>query len=83
MRRVLCTGLLLLCAALCAAPCATAQETPTASGITEQVQVRLVLLETLVLDGSGRTVVDLTENDFQLAVDGTATIEPPCASTIL
>jgi len=58
---------------LCAALPAVAQETATDTGVTEAVEVNLVLLETLILDGSGRTVVDLTESDMQLAVDGTAT----------
>jgi len=39
--------------------------------IDQYVDVRLVLLETLVLDGEGRTVTGLTRDDFQLAIDGT------------
>jgi VWFA-related protein len=38
----------------------------------EQVEVNLVLIETLVLDRQGRTVPDLTKDDFTLTVGGRA-----------
>jgi VWFA-related protein len=38
----------------------------------ERVEVNLVMLETLVLDGQGRTVPDLTKDDFELLVKGRA-----------
>jgi VWFA-related protein len=43
---------------------------PLEVGVTEQVRVGLVLLETLVLDGRGRTVPGLTRDDFILKVNG-------------
>jgi VWFA-related protein len=49
------------------------QEKPSDIGQTEEVEVRLVLIETLVLDREGRSVADLTQDDFQLAVEGIVT----------
>jgi len=48
------------------------QETdePKDTGTTEDVQVNLVLLETLVMDAQDRTVPDLTKDDFRLSVRG-------------
>lgn len=43
---------------------------PLETGVTEQVRVDLVLLETLVLDAKGRTVPGLTKDDFILTVQG-------------
>jgi VWFA-related protein len=52
----------------------TAQDSqePLESGAIEEVKVVLVMVETLVLDGKGRTVPDLTEEDFVLTVQGRA-----------
>jgi VWFA-related protein len=41
------------------------------TGIKEQVQVTLVQIDALVTDDNGRTVPDLTKNDFSLAISGT------------
>ena len=57
------TSILLLAAATSAA-----QDEPLDGGTTEQVRVNLVLLETLVLDRRGRTVSDLTHDDFILKI---------------
>ncbi len=38
--------------------------------VDEHVEVRLVLLETLVLDGEGHTVTGLTRDNFGLTIDG-------------
>jgi VWFA-related protein len=46
------------------------QEEPLEVGVTEEMRVGLVLLETLVLDGRGRTVPGLTRDDFILKVQG-------------
>ena len=48
---------------------AVAQE-PAQIGLTEKEDVALVLVETLVTDGDGRTVPDLAQDDFQLSVNG-------------
>ncbi len=45
-----------------------AHDEPVDTGVTEQVRVNLVLLETLVLDRKGRTVSDLTRDDFILKI---------------
>jgi len=43
---------------------------PTESDLQEEVDVALVMVETLVLDSDGRTVPDLTQDDFELIVAG-------------
>jgi len=43
---------------------------PLDVGLQEEVQVRFVLVDVLVLDQSGRTIPDLTLADFDLVVDG-------------
>lgn len=56
---------------LCLLPLAAAaqQGEPLRPTVTEQVEVRLVLVDTLVLDRAGRTVADLNRDDFELFVD--------------
>jgi VWFA-related protein len=49
---------------------AAAQDEPIDSGQTEEVQVNLVIVEALALDKQGRTVPDLTKDDFLLSVQG-------------
>jgi VWFA-related protein len=58
---------------LLTSPLARAQEAdqaPVDLDETERVEVNLVLIETLVLDSKGRTVPDLTKDDFDLVVQG-------------
>jgi VWFA-related protein len=43
---------------------------PVDSGLVEEVQVKLVLLDVLVLDRKDRTVASLGRDDFELTVDG-------------
>jgi len=43
---------------------------PARTGVVEKVEVELVLLDVLVLDRKGRTVPDLTLDDFDLYVGG-------------
>ena len=43
---------------------------PVESGLVEEVQVKLVLLDVLVLDRKGRTVSSLGRGDFELTIDG-------------
>ena len=43
---------------------------PVDSGLVEEVEVKLVLLDVLVLDGKDRTVASLGRDDFELTVDG-------------
>ena len=43
---------------------------PTDTGTTEDVQVNLILIETLVMDGQDRTVPGLTKDDFRMTVRG-------------
>ena len=45
---------------------------PAASGTTENVDVALVLIDTLVLDAGGASVPGMTREEFLLAVDGKA-----------
>lgn len=40
------------------------------SGLEEQVETELLLVEAVVYDGDGRTVAGLGKDDFQLALDG-------------
>jgi len=47
-----------------------ATDEPADSGTTEDVQVNLVLIETLVMDGQDRTVPGLTKEDFRMTVRG-------------
>jgi VWFA-related protein len=51
---------------------ASAQDEPVALDLTERVEVNLVMIDTLVLDRQGRTVGDLTRDDFRLSVQGRA-----------
>ncbi len=46
---------------------------PADLGLQEKVEVRLILIDFLVLDGRDRTVSDLTIDDFALQVDGQPT----------
>jgi VWFA-related protein len=55
-------------AMLLSAPGAGAQ--PTASDLEEEVEVRLVMIETVALDAEGNTVADMTRDEFRLTVDG-------------
>jgi VWFA-related protein len=41
---------------------------PIESGLEERVKVQLVLIDVVVVDGKGRTVADLTTDDFELIV---------------
>jgi VWFA-related protein len=64
----------LLCVTLavsCAFGSGTAADDPppVSAGITESVEVRLVTVEVVALDGKDRTVADLTKEDFKLFVD--------------
>jgi VWFA-related protein len=43
-------------------------EAPRDSGLTEQVDVTLVMIDTVVMDGKGRTVPDLTREDFVVSI---------------
>jgi len=43
---------------------------PLSTGTHEDVEVRLVLIDTVVVDRDGRTVPDLTASDFEIFVDG-------------
>jgi VWFA-related protein len=47
-----------------------AQQEPVETGKIEEERVNLVMVETLVLDKQGRTVADLTKDDFELTVQG-------------
>lgn len=51
---------------------AAAQDEPVAQDATERVEVDLVIIDTLVLDRQGRTVGNLTRDDFRLSVQGRA-----------
>jgi len=46
------------------------EQEPVDVGKEERVRVNLVTVDTLVLDGQGRTVGGLTEDDFELSVQG-------------
>ena len=50
-------------------PNAADDPSPVAAGLTESVEVRLVTVDVVALDGKDRTVPDLTKEDFQLLVD--------------
>jgi len=47
-----------------------ATDEPADSGTTEDVQVDLILIETLVMDDKDRTVPNLTKEDFRMTVRG-------------
>lgn len=49
-------------------PC-RGQEGPLPSELTEEVEVRYVIIDALVLDSAGRIVPDLTRDDFALFLD--------------
>ena len=51
---------------------ASPQEEAQPSDVEEQVQVNLVIIDTVVVDGDGRTVGGLTRDDFVLTVQGKA-----------
>jgi VWFA-related protein len=51
---------------------------PVASELVEEVEVRLVLLDVVVVDGDGRTVPDLTKDDFEIVVG----VEPAAIDTL-
>ncbi len=46
---------------------------PSSGGLTEEVKVKLVLVDTLVMTKAGETVPDLAQEDFELRVGGTKT----------
>ena len=70
MRRIV--GFALISFALLG-PLARAQEQqPVEVGQREEVEVNLVIVDTLVLDKQGRTVGGLTKDDFLLSVQGRA-----------
>lgn len=46
------------------------EEAPLPSGTVEREQVRLVLLDVVVVDREGRTVADLSKGDFEIEADG-------------
>jgi len=46
------------------------EEAPLPSGTVEREQVRLVLLDVVVVDREGRTVADLSKEDFEIEADG-------------
>jgi len=50
-----------------------AEAEPVASDLSEEVEVRLVMIETVALDAEGNAITDLTRDDFRLTVDGTVT----------
>jgi hypothetical protein len=50
-------------------PTAPDNPPPVAAGLHESVEVRLVTVDVVALDGTDRTVPDLTKEDFQLFVD--------------
>jgi VWFA-related protein len=63
-------------AALLAAAAGGAQtpsEPPLPTDIEEKIEVRLVTLDVVAMDGAGRTVADLARDDVDLMVDGTPT----------
>jgi VWFA-related protein len=53
-------------------PAPSAREEPLDLGQTEEVDVRLVLIDVVVLDGKDRTVPGLTREDFEIVADGEA-----------
>jgi len=70
MRNPVLNGLLALL--LLGAGAALAQQQPADIGERERVEVNLVLVDVVVLDGQGRTVSGLGRDDFQLSVQGRA-----------
>lgn len=46
-----------------------AQEEPLPTDLKEEVEVRFVTIDALVLDAAGRVVTDLTRDDFELHLD--------------
>jgi VWFA-related protein len=48
------------------------EERPLEADLVEEVAVRLILLDAVVVDGEGRTVEGLTKDDFQIVVGGKA-----------
>lgn len=66
---LVCLFVVLLCAPL------VAQDDPAEPqdlGTSEEVEVNLAMIETLVLDGKGNPVQGLTKEDFELTIDGVA-----------
>jgi len=61
-------GLLISLLQFHAAP-SLGQEQPLPSDLTEEVEVRFVIIDALVVDPSGRIVTDLTREDFALFLD--------------
>jgi len=55
---------------LSSATSALAADTPKKSEYREDVEVRLVIVDVFVVDRHGRTVPDLTIEDFEVTVDG-------------
>lgn len=60
---------------------------PADIGKAEEVEVRLILIEALVLDEEGKTVPALTADDFQLSLDGVLTpirsVDMTCSAGVL
>ncbi len=50
-----------------------AEQKPLPSDLTEKVEVRLVILDVVVVDRQGRPVPGLSKDDFRLMVEGEAT----------
>ena len=48
------------------------RQNPIGVGVTEETEVRLILVDVVVVDADGRTVSDLTVNDFQVVSRGQA-----------
>jgi VWFA-related protein len=51
-------------------PAQNTADDPTDSGLTEQVKVKLITVNTVVIDGKGNSVPDLTKDDFTVELDG-------------
>jgi VWFA-related protein len=61
--------LLLAAAALPPGPLAQEDREPLESGLQEEVEVRFVILDALVLDRKGQVITGLTVDDFELHLD--------------